>query len=211
MSRLANFFAPEEFYHIYNRGTEKRLIFLDNNDRDRFLSLLYLCNSRSPIHRSNFINTSLSDLMTIPRKEPLVDVGAYCLMPNHFHLLLRERIEGGISIFIQKVSTAYAMYFNKRYERNGSLFQGRFKAEHLASDGYLKYIFAYIHLNPISIVDKSWKDHKLKNKTKAEKYLNSYQFSSYLDYINKTSRNPEGNIINKSAFPRYFLTPKDFK
>ena len=211
MARQINFFAVGEFYHVYNRGTEKRLIFLDDVDRTRFLSLLYLCNNRTPIHRSDFINASLSDLMTVPREEQLVDIGAYCLMPNHFHLLLRERIEGGISIFIQKVSTAYTMYFNKHYERNGSLFQGRFKAEHLDTDNYLKYIFAYIHLNPIGIIDNGWKDHIIKDKTKINNHLSSYKFSSYLDYADQDSRNPEGSILNKTAFPKYFQTPKDFR
>lgn len=211
MARQVNFFAVEEFYHIYNRGTEKRLIFLDNADRNRFLSLLYLCNSRFPIHRSNYVNTSLSDLMTLPREELLVDIGAYCLMPNHFHVLLRECVEGGISIFMQKISTGYTMYFNKRYERSGSLFQGRFQAEHLDTDNYLKYIFSYIHLNPISLVDVGWKKHSIKDKTKINKHLSSYQFSSYLDYVDRNSRNPEGNILNKTAFPKYFQTPRNFQ
>ena len=211
MSRLVNFFVPGEFYHVYNRGTEKRSIFLDNNDRNRFLSLLYLCNNRLPIHRSDFINTSLSDLLVIPREKLLVDIGAYCLMSNHFHLLIREQIEGGISIFMQKISTAYTMYFNKYHERSGSLFQGRFKAEHLSTDNYLKYIFAYIHLNPIALIDNHWKNHRIKDKTKALKYLDSYRFSSYLDYIAQDPRNPEGNILSKSAFPDYFLTSSDFK
>ena len=211
MARQANFFAVGEFYHVYNRGTEKRLIFLDNTDRTRFLSLLYLCNNHSPIHRSDFINATLNDLMIISREELLVDIGAYCLMPNHFHILLRERVNSGISIFMQKVSTAYTMYFNKRHERNGSLFQGRFKAEHLDTDNYLKYIFAYIHLNPIGIIDNGWKVHTIKNKTKINNHLSSYKFSSYLDYVDQDSRNSEGNILNKIVFPEYFQTPRHFK
>ncbi|PIP55841.1 MAG: hypothetical protein CO183_00020 [Candidatus Zambryskibacteria bacterium CG_4_9_14_3_um_filter_42_9] len=211
MARQINFFAVGEFYHIYNRGTEKRLIFLDDTDYIRFLSLLYLCNSQSVIHRSNHSNISLNDLLTLPRGELLVDIGAYCLMPNHFHILLRERIEGGISIFMQKISTAYTMYFNKRYERNGSLFQGRFRAEYLNTDNYLKYIFSYIHLNPIGIIDNRWKNHVIRNKVKVENHLQSYQFSSYLDYADENLRNPEGNILNKTAFPEYFQTPKDFR
>ena len=211
MSRLVNFFVPGEDYHLYNRGTEKRSIFLNNTDKTRFLSLLYLCNSRSPIHRSDFIDTSLNNLLTISREEPLVNIGAYCLMPNHFHLLVHEYIEGGVSLFMQKISTAYTMYFNKSRERSGSLFQGRFKAEHLDNDNYLKYIFAYIHLNPIGIIDGTWKNRKIKNKLKALEFLDSYQFSSYLDYVNRNSRIPEGNVLNKSVFPEYFQTPKDFK
>lgn len=211
MARQVNFFAVGEYYHVYNRGTEKRLIFLDEADYTRFISLLYLCNSSLSIHRSDYANTPLNILITLPREKLLVDIGAYCLMPNHFHLLLHEHIEGGISIFMQKISTAYTMYFNKRYERNGSLFQGRFQAEHLSTDNYLKYIFAYIHLNPIGLIDGGWKNHSIKDKTKVYNHLSFYQFSSYLDYVDKNSRNPQGNIINKTAFPEYFLAPMDFK
>jgi len=211
MSRQINFFAPGEYYHVYNRGTEKRLIFIDNADRIRFLSLLYLCNSTIPIHRSDYFKKSFSQLLEIPREQNLVDIGAYCLMPNHFHLILHEHTEGGISTFMQKISTAYTMYFNKRYERNGSLFQGRFRAEHLSDDNYLKYMFAYIHLNPIGNIDKGWKNHQIKNRESAIRYLDSYTFSSYLDYTESCIRIPESKIINKLAFPKYFQTPKDFQ
>ena len=210
MSRLANFFVPGEYYHVYNRGVEKRLIFITSSDKNRFLSLLYLCNSKIPIHRSDYADKSLFDLFNIVREETLVDIGAYCLMPNHFHLLIHEHTEGGISIFMQKIATAYTMYFNKLNERSGALFQGNFKAEHLNTDNYLKYIFAYIHLNPIGIIDKNWKEHKLIDKKAAINYLNSYQYSSYLDYANGSPRHAEGKIINKMTFPEYFLTPKDF-
>lgn len=132
-------------------------------------------------------------------------------MSNHFHLLVHERIENGISLFMQKLSTAYTMYFNKRYERSGALFQGRFKAKHLDSDNYLKYIFAYIHLNPVEIIDNGWKDHLLKNKDRTFKFLKSYLFSSYTDYLNSEFRNPVGKILNKDAFPNYFQTEKDFE
>jgi len=211
MSRLANFFVPKEFYHLYNRGVEKRPIFISNSNKDRFLSLLYLCNSNTPIHRSDYIDKSLPDLLVVEREKTLVDIGAYCLMPNHFHLLIHERIEKGISTFMQKLATAYTMYFNKLNERDGALFQGNFKAEHLTTDNYLKYIFAYIHLNPIGIIDRNWKQHEIKSKKAAIKFLNNYPYSSYLDYINNGSRYPEGNILDKSAFPEYFLTPKDFR
>ena len=191
MSRLTNFFALGEYYHIYNRGTEKRKIFLSNHDRNRFLSLLYLCNCITPIHRSNLTRDSLHELLNILRQDTLVDIGAYCLMPNHFHLLLKERTENGISTFMQKLSTAYTMYFNRLHERNGALFQGRFKAKHLDTDNYLKYIFAYIHLN----LEGKFKEHV---------------YSSYPDYSIEVQRIPEGRILNKSEFPEYFQSPKDF-
>jgi len=181
------------------------------NDADylRFISLLYLCNTPNPIHRSDHLHASLEQLLLIKRNKTLVDIGAYCLMPNHFHILIREHTEGGASIFMQKLTTAYTMYFNKKYERSGSLFQGRFKAEHITQDNYLKYLFAYINLNPIGIINNKWKEHILKNKKEVINYLKSYRYSSYLDYLNPKPRILEGKVINKMAFPKYFIKSKN--
>lgn len=201
-------FSIDEFYHLYNRGTEKRKIFLSHSESERFVSLLYLCNSTEAIHRSDFSNTDLSQLLKTNRKGTLIDIAAYCLMPNHFHVLVREHTEGGISRFMQKLMTAYTMYFNKKYERNGTLFQGKFKAEHADEDVYLKYLIAYIHLNPIKLLDPTWRKEGLRNKRKAEKHLHTYKFSSFLDYA--ATERPESSILNKAALPEYFPTPGDF-
>lgn len=210
MSR-AFIFAPGEYYHLYNRGTDKRKIFLDNADQERFISLLYLCNSGIPIHRSDHMGASLKKILSVPRETELVDIGAYCLMTNHFHLLVHEQTEGGISIFMQKLATAYTMYFNKKNTRTGALFEGRFRAQHVQNDEHLKYLFAYIHLNPIGIIEDEWKTHHIKNKKKAEEFLASYSYSSYLDYAQSTHERPEHAIINKLAFPEYFEKTTDFK
>jgi len=110
---------------------------------------------------------------------------------------------------MQKLTTAYTMYFDKRYERSGSLFQGRFKAIHVHNDRYLKYVIAYIHLNPIKLVDSNWKEAGIKDINKAETYLEKYRYSSYLDYTRSTRL--ENCIINKEALPKYFNTAKDVK
>jgi len=209
MTRLLTF-AEGEYYHVYNRGTEKRKLFLDKSDHERFISLLYLCNNTHPVHRSDRKNLSTLKLFSLQREETLVDIGAYCLMPNHFHLLLREHSEGGLTLFMQKVSVAYAMYFNKKYSRKGVLFEGKFKAQHVTKDEHLKYLFAYIHLNPIGIIDREWKKHRIKNKADAKRYIKNYVYSSFFDYANTETR-PENNILNKSAFPEYFETIKDFE
>jgi len=150
MSRILPF-STGEYYHIYNRGTEKRDIFLDKADYLRFIVLLYISNNIEAVHISNLREQGkfLRDIINLERKETLVDIGTYCLMPNHFHLLIKEKRAGGISEFMKKISTGYSMYFNKRYERTGRLFEGTFKSVHADSDEYLKYLFAYIHLNPI--------------------------------------------------------------
>lgn len=136
------------------------------------------------------------------RGETLVDVVAYCLMPNHFHLLLREKKEGGITAFMLKLSTGYSMYFNKKYERTGALFEGRFKARHVGEDEYLKYLFAYIHLNPIKILDPKWRENRIEERAEAKEFLEKYRYSSYFDYRGVDRK--EGNILNKKAAPEYF-------
>jgi len=210
MSRKLSF-SVDEFYHIYNRGTEKRDIFLDKADYLRFIVLLYISNNVDVVHISNLINKgdALMKILDLDKKETLVDIGAYCLMPNHFHLLIKEKKEGGIAKFMGKLATGYSMYFNKRYERTGKLFQGVFKATHADNDEYLKYLFAYIHLNPVKLIEPEWKESGIKNKNTASSFLNEYSYSSYFDYSENGNR-PEGKIINKESFPEYFLTQQDF-
>lgn len=133
-------FAPDEYYHVYNRGVEKRIIFLDDNDYTVFLGLLkkYLSGKNdNNINRHKFNNLG---------KE--VRLLAYCLMPNHFHLLLYQTTEDAITKLMRRVITGYAMYFNNRYQRIGGLFQGRYKASRINADAYLQHISRYIHLNP---------------------------------------------------------------
>ncbi len=198
-------FSINEYYHIYNRGTDKRIIFLEPYDYSRFIILLHLCNSRIPVDIEKFLREgrSFPELINIVIDDRLVHIGAYVLMPNHFHILVKEINENGISLFMKKLSTAYSMYFNKKYERSGNLFQGIFKAKHAEKDEYLKYLFAYIHLNPVKLIDPYWKENKIKDKNKAEEYLLDYKHSSYLDYLN-LERN-ENKILNISSFPEYFL------
>jgi len=204
-------FSLEEFYHLYNRGNDKREIFLDTHDYNRFTMLLYLCNTTEPLDIRSYFNEGRTfvELFGIHRKEILTDIGAYCMMPNHFHILCREKTEGGISLFMQKLSTGYSMYFNKKHSRTGSLFEGRFKASHVDNDEYLKYLFSYIHLNPIKIIDNEWKKNNIFDRGNAQKYLSEYKYSSYLDYTSDAKRK-EGLILNKDSFPEYFLQPKDF-
>lgn len=205
MNRKFNFSVGES-YHVYNRGTEKRLIFLDESDYQRFQKLLYLCNSEKGMV---FRDIPAEEIYKHDRSKTIVDIGAYCLMPNHFHLLLHERTEGGISIFMQKVLTAYSAYFNKKYGRSGSLFEGVFKATHADIDEYLKYLFSYIHLNPVKIIDPKWKENGITDRRVAKKYLMGYPYSSYLDYMGK--KREESVILDRGAFPEYFAEFKDFE
>lgn len=200
-------FIEDEYYHVYNRGTEKRKIFLNPDDYNRFLAMLYVCNSEYPVS-VNFRGRT-SEIFVTERGQILVDICAYCLMPNHFHLIVRERSEGGVSKFMQKLITGYTMYFNKINERSGALFQGKFKATHIDDDRYLSYLISYIHLNPVKIIDPNWKEVGVTQKNKAKSFLDNYTYSSYLDYCGKERQLKK--IINPNAMPTYSETPKDFK
>ena len=188
----------------------KRKIFTNANDYSRFLVLLYSCNSYERVDIGDQLRQglTLSEIFQMDRKETLVSIGAFCLMPNHFHLLIKERVDNGVSKFMQKLQTAYTMYFNKKNDRNGSLFQGTFKAKHVTKDEYLKYLFAYINLNPVKLIDPEWKENGIKNLHESEKYLSEYRYSSYLDLAG-VSR-VESKIIDVSEFPEYFSSKLDF-
>lgn len=205
--------APDEFYHLYNRGTEKRNIFSIEADRERFIALLYLCNTIEPVHiddiKKSRGSTSLELLLESERAETLVDICTYCLMPNHFHLLVREKEDGGISRFMQKLLTGYTMYFNKRHDRSGALFQGKYKVTHADEDRYLKYLVSYIHLNPVKLIDPLWKENGIRDRKSAEKYLREYRYSSYPDYLEIPRI--ESKIINRTALPEYFCDTRDFE
>jgi len=207
-----------EFYHIYNRGVEKKDIFLDKDDYERFISLLFLANGVSPVEVRNLKKsvkkldqggTLVQKMYCINKDESLVGIGAYCLMPNHFHILINEKTEGGITKFMHKLTTAYTMYFNKKYERVGPLLQGTFKSEHADSDEYLKYLFSYIHLNPLKIIDKNWKESPDSDFERRKTFLEEYLYSSYLDYYGFDRG--EKVILDKTSFPEYFVSEKDFK
>lgn len=199
-------FSVDEFYHIYNRGNNKAKIFLDNNDHKRFQKLLYVCNSTKPIVFKTVQGRSLDE---IERGERLVNINAYCLMPNHFHLIIHEQVEGGITRFMGKLSTAYSMYFNKKNDRTGSLFEGRFKAKHVDEDNYLKYLLSYVHLNPVKIIEPAWKESGISDREAAKKYLKEYQYSSYVDFIGQSRE--EKNILNVESLPDYFGTFNEFE
>lgn len=199
-------FSVDEYYHIYNRGTDKRIIFMDKEDYQRFSTLMFLCNSRRSIV---FRDIPIGEAYVFERGDTLVDIGAYCLMPNHFHILVREKIEKGVSIFMQKLLTAYSMYFNTKYKRTGSLYGGPFRATHINDDRYLKYLFAYIHLNPIKIIDPMWKESGISSLISAKQYIGKYIYSSYYDYVG--NERDESAILNRTVFPGYFGNFSEFE
>lgn len=198
-------FASEEYYHVYNRGNSKQIIFHDIWDYNRFIKLLFLSNGEESF-KTRDVGNSVYDFN---RGKQLVHIGAYCLMPNHFHILITQTDSGSISKFMQKISTGYSMYYNRKYERIGTLFEGKFKSEHAEDDRYLKYLFSYIHLNPLKLIDKDWKENGVKDKTKAFQHLEQYPFSSYQDYLGFDRK--QNAVLGIDAFPNYFSNKTFFK
>lgn len=141
-------FAPGEFYHVYSRGIEKRKIFLDGADHKRFMSLLVHCLPVGQIQSYSLTCRAKKEVGLTRIGSGLVDLLCFCLMENHFHLLLKENVEGGVSLYMQRVLTSYARYFNVRRERSGSLFINPFKAVLVNGDEQLLHVSRYIHLNP---------------------------------------------------------------
>ncbi len=207
-------FITGEYYHLYNRGVDKRVIFKSKNDYERFIMLLYVTNSREESFRlDNLINRlhkTFDEILILDRGEPLVSIGAWCLMTNHFHLLVRQEVDGGITKFMRKLGVGYSMFFNIKYQRQGSLFGGPFKSRLIGTDDiYLKHLFGYIHLNPLAIKFSGWQEKVKKSSVDMENFLELYRYSSYLDYLG--TERVEKNIIKTENFPEYFNESNIFK
>ena len=186
---------------------------MNENDYKRFVALLYTMNQNSSFRMDNFLRENKNNLENIfkeKRETTLVSILGYCLMPNHFHLILYEHIEGGISKFMGKLLTAYSMYFNTKYERSGPLLTRPFRSKHINSESQYMWIFSYLHLNPISIIDKKWKEERIENKKEAKEFIEKYQFSSYPDFLG--NQRLESVIIDFARIPEYIKNLElDFK
>jgi putative transposase len=135
-----------DIYHIYNRGVDKRMIFCDKSDFQRFLKIMEEFNAVDSIG-GVYVHSLKKNQTRKMKSIKLVNIITYCLNPNHYHLILKQVADNGISKFMQKVGTGYTMYFNKKYKRNGVLFQGRFKS-HIAEKGdKLLKLSVYVNLN----------------------------------------------------------------
>ena len=158
-----------ELFHMLNRGVDKRDIFLDDRDRARFVHDLFEFNDPAPAHplKVGKLDLRSPNFRRKARREHgqnrIVDIHGWCLMGNHYHLLISERTEGGITKFIRKLNIGYSKYFNERYERSGALFQGRTKRINIVHDAHFLYILHYIHLNPLDYLQgaRGWREGKV--------------------------------------------------
>lgn len=179
---LARAIAPGEHYHIFNRGAHKTNLFRKERDWLRFLFLILYC--QAPVRVANttrFMRASaLEKGFSVPEryareieKRRLVELVSFCVMPNHFHLLIHELEEGGIAQYMQRVMLGYTKYFNEKYGASGHIFQGRYKSVHVADNDQLLYLSAYIHRNPRELA--KWKGYEL-----------TYPYSSFQDLVEES-------------------------
>jgi putative transposase len=200
-------YANKHFYHIYNRGVEGRGIFNDDKDYLRFVHCLYEFNDQNPALPYGWVFKQERLLNKERPRELLVSVLCFCLMPNHFHLILEQIAEGGITKFMRKLGTGYTMYFNEKYERNGVLFQGKFKAILIETDEYLTHLSRYIHLNPLELLEPDWKQKGIEDRSRTESFLCEYRWSSFLDYIGIRNF----SSVTKRELIQSYFTPGSYK
>ncbi|MFA5933514.1 MAG: transposase [Microgenomates group bacterium] len=187
-------FQTGNIYHVYNRGVEKRLIFTENWDYQRFLQALYYYQ----FYNSKNLNFRFSQRLSPLNKDfdqntKLIDMISYCLMPNHFHLLIKQLQDGGIQKFMQKILNSHTRFFNTKHKRVGPLFQGNFKAVPVETDEQLMQVSRYIHLNPY--IAGLTQD------------LNTYPYSSYQNYIGLG----DDKICNKKSVISLFKSAKNYE
>ncbi|RJQ36589.1 transposase [Candidatus Microgenomates bacterium] len=193
-------FVNGEYYHIYNRGLEKQVIFNNRGDYFHFLETIFYYQIQNP--KPKYSQYRVSKIFPIDPNKKIVDIISYCLMPNHFHLFVKQIKNNGISEFMRKSINSFTKYRNTKYNRQGPLFKGMFNAVRVENDEQLIHLSRYIHLNPLV-------SYLVKN-------LNSYEWSSYPVYINlvKEPRVQKGAILNffKSSqeYQKFVLDQEDY-
>jgi len=191
--------ATNEIYHVYNRGVEKRPIFVIRKDYLRFIALAnYYRFSNCPVKFSHFKELSMQERESILNRlenesKKLVDIMAFCLMPNHVHFLLKQLLDNGISKFMAKITSGFSHYFNVRHERVGYLFQGNFGAVRIEDDEQFVHVSRYIHLNSVSSYLIEVED------------LDNYEYSSFPEYINKKK-----GFCNTKEILSYFKNAQEY-
>lgn len=204
--------ATGEVYHVINRGTASQPVFLNNKDYQRTANtLFYYRNRKLPMRYSKFLEKSYDERLRIfkelsKQEDFLIEIMAYCFMPNHFHLLLRQIVDDGISKFLSKFTNSYTRYFNTKRKRNGPLFQGKFKAVRIETDEQLLHVSRYIHLNPYtSFIVKEIDD------------LVNYIYSSFPEYLGKAKVNSchkediLGQFKNIQVYKKFVFNQADYQ
>ncbi len=202
-----------ELYHILNRGVDKRKIFLDEKDYFRAIHDLFEFNDVNPSNNLTYFFQKKSMDVGHPyikekKRKLLVKIHAFSLMPNHYHLLLSSVADNGIPLFMKKLNGGYAKYFNKKYKRNGALFEGKYKRIKIKDEAHFIHLPYYIHLNPLDLTAPEWRERKLKNLKESMKFLDLYRWSSHLDYIGKKNF---PSVTQRDFLLKFFGDQKQYK
>ncbi len=214
MARRKTVLATNQLYHVFNRGVNRNPIFSSPKDYERLLlTLRYYRTQSVPVKLSRYLTMSIEErerfdlhiYNTNASQNKLVEIVAYCLMPNHFHLLLRQVADSGISDYLRLVTNSYTRYFNTRHERTGTLVQGAFKAVHVETDDQLMHLSRYIHLNPVAGTVIKLND------------VSDFPWSSLHEYLHvkdNSLSNPKSVLElfdGKSAYEKFVLDFADFQ
>ncbi|MBI2042740.1 MAG: transposase [Candidatus Nealsonbacteria bacterium] len=213
-------FIEGSYYHIYNRGNHKMAIVRDEADQWRFMQVLRFLNdaqtSGNLLRNLARLEPGSNQLESVfelgwpanwPEKNPLVKILCYSLLPNHFHLLIKEIISGGIMKFMHKLGTSYANFFNLKYQEVGRIFQGPYKAKLVKEENYLKYLCIYIQVINVLELFPGGLEMAMRDFEKAMKFIKQYQFAGNPDYLGLR----DSLIIDKDVLGEFFSTPEQYQ
>src|SRR3989344_7167732 len=203
-----------EIYHVYNRSIDGKVIFPSDEYYERFIQGLQTFNTTSPIQIRDMAGNdteikSQQSQFRGNRGERLVDVGLFNLRPTHYHLLLRQVVPNGISLFMQKIGTGFTTFYNLKNKRSGPLFQGAFRAKLVDKDHYLKHLFAYIALNSLDNDMPEWRDGGITDRKKAEELLINAKWSNFGSLFKNDKR--FNGVVNEDFVKEFFDSQSELK
>ncbi|MBU4315616.1 transposase [Patescibacteria group bacterium] len=186
-------FQSGGFYHIYNRGVDKRTVFMNNSDYFRFMISLSILNN---IDQKQIHGIRKSQFKQCQALNPYIRIHSYCLMPNHYHLLVEQVADKGVSNFMQRLGDSYTIFFNTKHDRSGHLFEGPYKVKSIEKTSALLHTSRYIHANP----------RKLCNTGNQWEFVKNYKWSSFQNYLDPTKR----SFVETNYILEYFSSPEDY-
>lgn len=210
-------FIPNEYYHIYNRTIMSVPVFKNDQNAKRLKQSLLFANSTISSKIFQFLRDSEKPLETkliealkmLEKGEKIVDILCYAIMPDHYHMLIKEKKDGGIINFVRKCDISITKYINTKDKRRGPIFESLFKSKHVDSNEYLTHLSTYIHLNPLDIISgKEWRNHKLKNWSKIRKKIIDYTWSSLKFFLGD---NFDPIISGEKTILEQFKNKKDYE
>ena len=206
-------FVNGNYYHVFNRGTDKRQIFQYGSDYERFYESLFLFNDANYASPGGEIRRSWARMVQYEldgkERQPLVSIISFCLIPNHFHSFLRQETDQGISKFLHRLSMGYTKYFNLRYSRTGHLFESAYKIVPVEQDAHFTHLSRYIHLNALDGTDFKWREGAIlpTDWPGVLDALNQYRWSSHHVYMGEKQKL---QVVNEDLVREFFTTSDDY-